>query len=69
LNRLAEISAVSNDLSSEQFNFLAELTAYHIEACYGDYKEKLSVIIDAQTAQQVFKKTSEIHKLLYQKIR
>jgi HEPN domain-containing protein len=42
LNRLAEISAISDDLSSEQFNFLAELTPYHIEARYGDYKEKLS---------------------------
>ena len=42
LNRLAEISSFSNDLTSEQFNFLAELTPYHIEARYGDYKESLS---------------------------
>jgi HEPN domain-containing protein len=69
LNRLAEISAISNELSSEQFNFLAELTPYHIEARYGDYKEKLSEIIDEQKAQQVYKKTLEIHKWLYQKIR
>ena len=69
LNRLAEISAISDELSSEQFNFLAELTPYHIEARYGDYKEKLSEIIDEQKAQQVYKKTLEIHKWLYQKIR
>jgi len=69
LNRLAEISAISNELSSDQFNFLAELTPYHIEARYGDYKENLSEIIDAQKAQQVYKKTLEIHNWLYQKIR
>jgi HEPN domain-containing protein len=69
LNRLAEISAISSELSSEQFNFLAELTPYNIEARYGDYKEKLSEIIDEQKAQQVYKETLEIHKWLYQKIR
>jgi len=30
LNRLAEISEISNKLNPEQFNFLAELTPYHI---------------------------------------
>jgi len=30
LNRLAEISAISDELSLEQFNFLAELTPFHI---------------------------------------
>jgi HEPN domain-containing protein len=69
LNRLAEISQISDELSSEQFNFLAELTPYHVEARYGDYKEKLSEIIDDQKAHQVYKKTLEIHKWLYQKIR
>jgi len=69
LNRLAEISEISNELSSEQFNFLAELTPYHVEARYGDYKEKLSEIIDEQKAQEVYRKTLEIHKWLYRKIR
>ena len=69
LNRLAEISTIRDELNSEQFNFLAELTPYNIEARYGDYKEKLSEIIDEQKAQQVYKKTLEIHKWLYQKIR
>jgi len=68
LNRLSEISLNSDELSSEQFNFLAELTPYHIEARYGDYKEKLSEIIDEQMAQQVYKKTMEIHQWLYQRI-
>ena len=69
LNRLAEISEISNELSSEQFNFLAELTPYHVETRYGDYKEKLSEIIDEKKAQEVYKRTSEIHKWLYQRIR
>ena len=68
LNRLAEISAVSNELSSEQFDFLAELTPYPIEARYGDYTEKLSEIIDEKKAQQVYRNTLEIHKWLYLKI-
>jgi HEPN domain-containing protein len=54
LNRLVEISEISNELSSEQFNFLAELTPYHVETRYGDYKEKLSEIIDDDKAQQVY---------------
>jgi len=68
LNRLAEIATISNELTPEQFNFLAELTPYHIEARYGDYKENLSEIINEKMAKQVYKKTREIHKWIYQKI-
>ena len=66
LNRLAEIATISNELTPEQFNFLAELTPYHIEARYGDYKENLSEIINEKMAEQVYKKTREIHKWIYQ---
>jgi len=69
LNRLAEIAMISNELTSEQFNFLAELTPYHIEARYGDYKESLSEIINEKKAEQVYQKTREIHKWIYQKIK
>jgi HEPN domain-containing protein len=69
LNRLAEIATISDELTSEQFNFLAELTPYHIEARYGDYKESLSEIINEKKAVQVYKKTREINKWLYQKIK
>ena len=68
LNRLAEISLIDSELNSEQFNFLAELTPYNIEARYGDYKESLSEIINDKKAQKVYKKTLEIHEWLYQKI-
>ena len=69
LNRLAEIAEISNELTPEQFNFIAELTPYHIEARYGDYKESLSEIISEKKAQQVYKKTREIYKWIYQKIK
>ena len=69
LNRLAEIAEISNELTPEQFNFIAELTPYHIEARYGDYKESLSEIINEKKAQQVYKKTREIYKWIYQKIK
>jgi len=68
LNRLAEIATIRDELTSEQFNFLAELTPYHIEARYGDYKESLSEIINEKKAEQVYKNTREIHKWIYQKI-
>ena len=69
LNRLAEIAEISNELTPEQFNFIAELTPYHIEARYGDYKESLSEIINSKKAQQVYKKTWEIYKWIYQRIK
>ena len=69
LNRLAEIASISDKLTSEQFNFLAELTPYHIEARYGDYKESLSEIINDKEAEQVYRKTKGIYKWLYQKIK
>jgi len=69
LNRLAEIATISNELTPEQFNFLAELTPYHIEARYGDYKENLSEIINEKKSEKVYKKTREIHKWIYQKIK
>ena len=69
LNRLAEIASISNKLTSEQFNFLAELTPYHIEARYGDYKESLSEIINDKEAEQIYRKTKGIYKWLYQKMK
>lgn len=69
LNRLAEIASISDELTSQQFDFLAELTPYHIEARYGDYKESLSEIINAWGAGRIYEKTKGLHKWLYQKIK
>jgi len=68
LSRLVEIAEIKNHLNSEQFNFLAELTPYCIEARYGDYKESLSEIINEQRAKEVYEKTQEIFKWLYREI-
>jgi len=68
LNRLAEISGIRNDLNAEQFNLLAELTPYSIEARYGDYKESLSEILNEETARSVYERTKGIFKWLYRKI-
>ncbi len=68
LSRLAEIAEIKNHLNSEQFNFLAELTPYCIEARYGDYKESLSEIINEKKAKEIYEKTQEIFKWLYREI-
>ena len=34
--------------------FLAELTPYHVEARYGDYKEKLAEIIGEKKVEEVY---------------
>lgn len=69
LNRLVEVAEIVNLLSSEQINFLAELTPFCIEARYGDFKESLSEIIDEKKAKEVYQKTGDFFKWLYQKIR
>jgi HEPN domain-containing protein len=68
LNRLVEIAGIRNALNAEEFNFLAELTPYCIEARYGDYKESLAEIINEGRAKEVYKKTQEIFRWLYRKI-
>jgi len=68
LIRLAEIAGIKDDLAAEQFDFLAELTPYSIEARYGDYKEGLSEIINEQKASDVYRQTREIFQWLYQKL-
>ena len=45
----------------------AELTPYYIEARYGDYKESLAEIINAERAREVYDRTQDIFKWLYQK--
>ena len=68
LIRLSELAEIKDNLNSEQFKFLAELTPYCIEARYGDYKESLSEIINKEKAKEVYQKTQEIFKWLYQQI-
>ncbi|MBM4387337.1 MAG: HEPN domain-containing protein [Deltaproteobacteria bacterium] len=60
LNRLAEIAGLTGNLSESEKMFLDELTAYCIEARYGDYKEELSEICDRKKAMELLRKTREI---------
>jgi HEPN domain-containing protein len=68
LNRLAQVAGIENDLNAGQFNFLAELTPYCIEARYGDFRESLSEIINERRAREVYAETQEIFQWLYRKI-
>ena len=68
LIRLSEFAEIRDNLNSEQFKFLAELTPYCIEARYGDYKESLSEIINKEKAKEIYQKTKEIFRWLYQQI-
>jgi HEPN domain-containing protein len=68
LNRLAEIAELNGGLSDEQIDLMSELTAYNIEARYGDYKESLSEVIDAQRANSLYAQTRELFSWLCKKI-
>jgi HEPN domain-containing protein len=54
LNRLVESAELSGELTGERIDLLAELTAYNIEARYGDYKESLSEVVDIQKASILY---------------
>jgi HEPN domain-containing protein len=69
LNRLAELAELRSDLTVEQVDLLAELTAYNIEARYGDYKESLSEVVDSPKANVLYAQTRGLFQWLYTKIR
>jgi HEPN domain-containing protein len=67
LNRLAELAELRRELAAEQVDLLAELTAYNIEARYGDYKESLSEVVDFQKAKTLYAQTQDLFQWLYAK--
>ena len=69
LIRLTEIASIRNELNEKQFNFLTELTPYHIEARYGDYKESLTEIINEKKAIKLYQDTRELFNWLCPKIK
>lgn len=69
LVRLAEMAGVYRLMSSEYQDFLANLTPFAIEARYGDYKRKLSEIIDRRMASIYFDKAKEVFGWLRKKIK
>jgi HEPN domain-containing protein len=68
LNRLAELAELSGELQGEQVDLMAELTAYNIEARYGDFKESLSEVVDIQRAKRLYYQTKELFQWLSNKI-
>ncbi len=68
LNRLAELAEVLKDLTHEHVDLLSELTAYNIEARYGDYRSSLLEIINADKAEIIYRRTMEFIEWLYRKI-
>jgi HEPN domain-containing protein len=69
LNRIAELAELRRELAAEQVDLLAELTAYNIEARYGDYKESLTEVVDTQKASALYAQTKGLFQWLYTKIR
>jgi HEPN domain-containing protein len=69
LNRLAELAELRSELTGEQVDLMAELTAYNIEARYGDYKESLSEVVNIQRAKTLYDQTQELFQWLFTKIR
>ncbi len=69
LNRLVEWAELSGELTGERIDLLAELTAYNIEARYGDYKESLSEVVDMQKARSLYDQTQDLFQWLSTKIR
>ena len=69
LNRLAELAELRKELAGDQIDLMAELTAYNIEARYGDYKESLLEVVDIRRAKVLLAQTQELFQWLCTKIR
>jgi len=69
LVRLAEKAEVYQLMANKDQDFLADLTPFAIESRYGDYKRKLSEIINRKVAEKYFEKSEEIFEWLRKRIR
>jgi HEPN domain-containing protein len=69
LIRLAELCGINSLMKDDDKNFLADLTPFVIESRYGDYKKRLSEIINKRTAAKYLKKTKEIFQCLKKKLK
>lgn len=64
LVRLAEIAGVYQAMDNKRKDFLANLTPFAIESRYGDYRKRLSEIINKKMAAKYLMETKEIFKWL-----
>jgi HEPN domain-containing protein len=69
LVRLAELANVCHFMEDKDRDFLSDLTPFAIESRYGDYRQRLSEIINKKMAVIYFGKTKEIYKWLRKKIK
>ncbi|MDI6759187.1 MAG: HEPN domain-containing protein [Candidatus Omnitrophota bacterium] len=60
LVRLSELTDVHKSMSQEEQNFLADLAPFAVEARYGDYRDKLSEIVNRKSASNYLVKTSAL---------
>ena len=64
LVRLAELAGAYPEMNEDQQDFLADLTPFAIEARYGDYRSKLSEIIDRKKAGKYLIKAQKVYQWL-----
>lgn len=69
LVRLAEMAGVYPFMTIEFKDFLTDLTPYAVVSRYGDYKRKLSEIINKKMAIKYLDKTEEIFKWLRKRVK
>ena len=69
LVRLAELAEVYSEINEDGRDFLADLTPFAIEARYGDYRSKLSEIVNRKKAQDYLDKTKKVYKWLVKKVK
>ena len=69
LVRLAEKAEIYHLMVNKDQDFLADLTPFAIESRYGNYKMRLSEIINRRMAVRYFEKSKEIFKWLRKRIR
>ena len=64
LPRLAQEAGVFPEMEQGDRDFLADLTAFAVEARYGDYRRSLSEIVNRRKAAHYLCKTQEVFKWL-----
>jgi HEPN domain-containing protein len=69
LVRIAEVAEVYNHMAEDYQEFLADITPFAIEARYGDYRVRLSEIVNKKAAGIYLKKTKEVYKWLRKQIK
>lgn len=68
LSRLAEISDLKTEMSSEQWDFIIELQPLNIEARYPQYKEMLFQKLTPSYCREVLEKTKDLKQWILERL-